>query len=479
MRICLRYSKVCVALAALGVIVATLMIAGLPGSVGDTTADRVLNVSPATLSASASARSSSGTAPLAVNFTGSAFDATDNIPAQSGSVSATTQGTVDNATHHYEYVMPDGFIYVYDIDNGFNLVKTIPVPTTAGVRGSVASVVNHALYISYGDSGNGGPRTAARLLRRLAGIRNGQLLAYDLITDRVLWQQTYTFGIDSMAITPDGKTIYVPTGSGTPGGIWHIIDANTGNVTGSIDTGGWGPHNTLISLNGSHVYMGAEHTNNLFVADTSNNTVIGYTGPYNNGVRPFTINGNETLAFVSTTGFLGFSIGDIITGEVLYTVPVQGFPTCCTAASDPSHGISLSPNEKEIYLVDSINSCVHVFDVSGLPGKAPKQVADLHLQNPMTGVETNCAYSCLRDGWIHHSRDGRYAFVGDSGDVIDTTLRKTVATLPAMANTRKEIEIDFQNDVVTWAMNSRVSIGAGGGVISNGLDGQLGKPVNR
>jgi hypothetical protein len=136
---------------------------------------------------------------------------------------------------------------------------------------------------------------------------------------------------------------------------------------------------------------------------------------------------------------------------------------------DPAHGDSLSPDEKELYVVDSINSMVHVFDVSGLPTIAPKQVADLHLQTPLTGNESNCAYSCSRDGWVHHSHDGKYVFVGDSGDVIDTTLRQTVARLPAMANTRKEIEVDFQDGAVTWAMNNRQSIGTVVGTSSDGL----------
>jgi hypothetical protein len=100
-----------------------------------------------------------------------------------------------------------------------------------------------------------------------------------------------------------------------------------------------------------------------------------------------------------------------------------------------------------------------VFDVSGLPESLPKQVADIALKGRLSGYESDCAYDCLKDGWLHHSRNGRFVFVGDSGDVIDTSLRKTVATLPAMANTRKEIEIDIQDRRTVWAMNNRSSIG--------------------
>ena len=349
--------------------------------------------------------------------------------------------------HHYEYVFPDKSIYVYDMDHRGALVKHVSVPTSAGVRGTVASAVTGMLYISYGrDRGSG-----------------GSMLKYNLMTDEVVWAKHYPFGIDSMSISPDGNTIYMPTGELASGGIWKVIDANSGKVRTSIDSGGIGPHNTVVSPDGARVYMGPRYTNYLVVASTRTNRVIRRIGPVGGvgGIRPFTINGAQNLAFITLSGFLGFQVGDISTGKILYTVPVQGFPITGRAASAPSHGISLSPDEREIYLMDSVHSYVHVFDVTGLPKSAPKQVADIQLVGKVSGRERPCAYDCLKDGWLHHSRDGRYVFVGDSGDVIDTKTRKTVMTLPALANSRKEIEIDFEGGapLPTWAMNNRSSIG--------------------
>src|SRR5947209_16526810 len=50
--------------------------------------------------------------------------------------------TLGSIIHHYEYVFPDGGMYVYDMDNGHKLVKMISL-ATAGVRGVVASPVTH------------------------------------------------------------------------------------------------------------------------------------------------------------------------------------------------------------------------------------------------------------------------------------------------------------------------------------------------
>jgi len=347
-------------------------------------------------------------------------------PASTSSPASTVGGTI----HHYEYVFPDGSMYVYDMDNGHALVKKVSLPTAAGVRGVAASPATHMLYVSYGGDGGGNG--------------NGSLLKYDLLTDTVAWKRDYSHGIDSMDITPDGKTIYMPDGELSPDGTWYVIDAATGNETGTIN-GGTGPHNTIVSLNGKHVYLGGRNYRYLEVADTATNQVIKSIGPLLSGVRPFTINGEETIAYMSTTGFLGFQVGDITTGKILYTVPIHGFSWDGSGPSDPSHGISLSPDEKELYVIDWANSYVHVFDVSKVPASAPRQVADIKLTRSMHHNETPCAYDCLGDGWLQHSRDGRFVYIGDEGDVIDTATRSVVANLDALYNTRKMLEIDWQN----------------------------------
>jgi hypothetical protein len=67
----------------------------------------------------------------------------------------------------------------------------------------------------------------------------------------VVWAKRYPFGIDSMSLSPDGNTIYMPTGELASSGIWKVIDAHSGSVTASIDSGGAGPHNTVMSPDGA------------------------------------------------------------------------------------------------------------------------------------------------------------------------------------------------------------------------------------
>lgn len=333
--------------------------------------------------------------------------------------------------HHYLYVFPDRSIYVYDIDNNFQLVNQISFPMTDGGRGIIADPAGGYLYLSY--HGDGGPHG------------NGSLLKYDLINNITVWTQNYPFGIDSGAISTDGKTIYMPDGEAAYDGIWRVINASDGTVRGKIFTvSGGAAHNTVVGFGGKNVYLGALNKSNLFTASTATNTVTQTSGNYVNGVRPFTINGAETLAFTTHTNYLGFQVADLKTGNVLYTVPVKGFSAPSNVES--AHGISISPDEKELYLIDTVNSYVHVFNISGLPASAPSQAADIPLSPAMGGTESPCLYDCAKEGWIGVVGDGRYVVVGDSGDIIDTTTHKVAYYLPVVNNTRKFLEIDWQNN---------------------------------
>jgi hypothetical protein len=83
----------------------------------------------------------------------------------------------------------------------------------------------------------------------------------------------------------------------------------------------------------------------------------------------------------------------------------------------PAHGISLSPEERELYFIDRPHRRVHVFDVSRLPTSAPRLVANIR-------------------------RNGRYVYVGRAGDMIDTRTCKIVdylSSLRATATSSKSI----------------------------------------
>jgi hypothetical protein len=108
--------------------------------------------------------------------------------------------------------------------------------------------------------------------------------------------------------------------------------------------------------------------------------------------------------------------------------------------------MSLAPDGSELYVLDTCLNQVKVYDSSDTPQlKAAIQLA----HNIQPGQENPCVWDCNRDGWITHSRDGKYVYIGDSGDVIDTATHQPATYLPNLNNCRHGfIELDWSNGVV-------------------------------
>jgi YVTN family beta-propeller protein len=318
----------------------------------------------------------------------------------------------DAVERHYLYVtVPDAAggagkgpaIYVFDIEDGHKLVKRVAVPEMKGTRGCCASAEAGKLYISHG---------------------NVSLLCWDILTEKVVWNVTYPKeegGADRCCVTPDGKKIYVPEGwwSRTAKFI-KVVDGQTGKTLTKIDLEGVGTaHNTIMSPSGKRMYVGPIGNSSLFVIDTATDRILKTVGPFNRDqtlgrparkdvkhpggrVSPYCINGSETLCFVNSFG-VGFFVGDLVNDKVLQYVAVK-------EAKGFSHGVGMTPDEKEVWLADPGGSKLHVFDATVLP---PKYVQPIEV-------------SARTHGWVSFDLLGRFAYP-DTGDVIDTRTKKTVA----------------------------------------------------
>jgi hypothetical protein len=150
------------------------------------------------------------------------------------------------------------------------------------------------------------------------------------------------------------------------------------------------------------------------------------------------------VAFLTQRGLLGFRVLDPNSNRTLYVTHFKGFSWNPRFGPDPpSHGLSLAPDRPELWVLDAPNSVVHVFDVSAVPGRPPQPLADIRLSRPISGDESPCQRACGRIGSLLHSADGRFVYVGDAGDVIDTRTHEIVANLEALHNSRTQLEVDW------------------------------------
>ena len=303
-------------------------------------------------------------------------------------------------------------ILVFDADHGYKFVKRIHTWDSKtgvepeAVKGICACARTNKLYLS----------TTVRLL------------CLNLTTDKPLWEKTFVGGCDRMSITPDGKTLFLPS---LEGPFWNVVNAENGELVRKIELNS-GAHNTVCGLDGSRAYLAGLKSPLLAVVDGKTFEVTKKVGPFGNVIRPFTVNGAQTKCYVNVNDLLGFEVGDIATGKVLCRVEVPGYKDGPTKRHGcPSHGIALTPDEKELWITDAANSSLHIFNNTVMP---PRLVTSIKLRD--------------QPGWVTFSLDGRTAYPS-TGEVIDTKSRRIVTTLTdetgRAVQSEKVMEIVFRN----------------------------------
>src|SRR5215212_2590159 len=300
-------------------------------------------------------------------------------------------------------------VLVFDIDNNHRFIKRIPTQglhedkTPSNVKGIAVSLPLNSIYISTLES-----------LQRI-----------DLTPEKVVPAKPFDGGRARLSVSPDGKTMYLPS---LEKDFWNVVDCNTGDIIKKI-TVFKRAHNTIYGPAGEHVYLDDIASPWLYVSDAKTHTLVNKVGPFGNFVRPFTINCKETLVYATVDSLLGFEVGDFKTGKKLARIEVEGWNMGAVRRhGNPSHGIGLTPDEKELWVCDGHNMRVHVFSA-----KEPYQ--------QLTTIP-------VKDmpGWITFSIDGKYVYPS-SGEVIDVRTRKILTTLHDEFNnnvaSEKMVEVQF------------------------------------
>ena len=301
-------------------------------------------------------------------------------------------------------------VLVFDIDNGHRFVRRIQ---SAGLneKGKPINVKGICVSVS---------------LKRFYVSTIESLISFDLTNDEIVWEKKYDGGCDRMAISPDGLTMYMPSFEKDH---WHVLDAATGNIITRVEPHP-GAHNTNYGADGKEAYLAGLRSKTLAITDTSTHKIVRRIGPFSAPIRPFTVNGSQTLGYMCVNDLLGYEIGDLKSGNVIARVEVLGYSRGPVARHGcPSHGIGLTPDEKQIWLCDAFNRRLHVFDTMVHPHK---QIASIEVRE--------------EPGWISFSIDGRYAYPS-TGEVIDVPTRKILNGLTdefgAAVHSEKLLEIDF------------------------------------
>lgn len=329
-------------------------------------------------------------------------------------------GAGESRTGRYLYLStPDGAqkdgrsspgILIFDIDDGHKFVRRIDIPIfEEGLRGFTGNLKTHSVYYS---------------------TTNRRLGAFDLETEKIVWEKTYDAGCDRSSITMDGQKLYVPTGfwySGEDSGLL-VVNASNGELIRRIRVGPQA-HNSIVSLDGRRLYLGTRTMLTIF--DTATDRVIRrIDGVGESGVFPFTMDSRNRIAYVCLGKHVGFDVVNLETGEILHRVFAgkERIP-------NRTHGAALSPDESELWISDQKGRQLFIFDATKMP---PVETGAVELSQG-------------GHGWVTFSLDGAYVWT-HTPDVFDAQTKKLVATLKdengKPVSGSKFIEVHFRDGKV-------------------------------
>ena len=301
-------------------------------------------------------------------------------------------------------------ILIFDIDNGHKFVRRINIPIfEEGLRGFAGNLKTHRVYYS---------------------STNHRVGAFDLETEKIVWEKHFEVGADRSSVTLDGKKLYVPTGwwdTAEDGGLL-VLNGDTGELIQRIRVGPQA-HNTIVSLDGRRLYLGTTTTLSIF--DTATDRMVRQikdVGEY--GIFPFTMDSRNRIGYICLGRHVGFDVVNLETGEVPHRVLAGTEPI-----AHRTHGVALTPDETELWISDQVGQKLFIFDATKMPPEPKGEVA----------------ISQGGHGWVSFSLDGRYAWT-HTPDVFDVKSRKLVATLrdengkPVAGS--KYIEVHFRDGKV-------------------------------
>lgn len=294
---------------------------------------------------------------------------------------------------------------IHRLDANHRWQQSWPLETRAKLRGICASTSR--VYVSAGE----------------------EVLALDLASGKVVWRSKLAANpADRLDLSEDGRWLYVPSGFAQNTGQLYKLDAATGETVKVFEQGMPGrAHNCLVR--GNTVYLAGRAGRQLVSLDQATGQARS-VGPFSDFIRPFCLSSDKV--YVNVDHLLGFEVGDLKTGKVLASVhppeaPFRHFPhhEC------PSHGLGLSPDGREVWVVDSEGDRLLIFSTEQ-PGYPLLTTID-------TGYDP---------GWVNFSLDGRWAYPS-TGEIVDALSKRRVGWLlngdGKLLQSEKILPIDWQD----------------------------------
>lgn len=249
------------------------------------------------------------------------------------------------------------------------------------------------------------------------------LKSVDTATGKIVDTIPLTGRPNQCASTPDGRYVGIPIRDGNS---VDIVDMTAKKVVKVLPVRE--PHNCFNAGRNDNMYVSGMGDHEIDVIDLKK---MDYSAriPIKGIPRPYAVSSDERYLFVALTDVHGFAIVSITHKKEIARVELPMAPpsTCVLEPHTPTHGLTLSPDNRKLWVTSLGDEKMYVYDV------AAKKITG--------SVETG---KC--PNWIAFSPDGKYAAVSNSADddasIYDTATLKEAARVKVGSGPKRVLVVN-------------------------------------
>ena len=237
---------------------------------------------------------------------------------------------------------------------------------------------------------------------------------------------------NNIAVSKNGDRVAIAIARGK-GGL-DIVDTKTMTLKKTIPNGGGRLHNVYITPDGKYVIGGSIPSKKFYVFDLDKEE-LAWDLQMDLGVRPMAIeanpDGSTKRVFIQMSELNGFSVVDFAQRKEVTKVPLPEPPEQYDhggyRTNEPSHGISVSPDNKTLWVTSIPNNAVYAYSLDNL-----KNVGRVELP----GYKVAGKNGSLSDvaNWTTFTPDGKFLYISNAGSrsisVVDAPNMKFVKSIP-------------------------------------------------
>ncbi len=282
----------------------------------------------------------------------------------------------------------------------------------------------------------------------VANANSNNVSVIDTATNSVVATVPLGFSPAGVAVTPDGKHVYVTDSAGVA-----VIDTATNLLVATVPVGN-SPHGVAITPDGNHAYVANGGSNTVSVIDTATNMEVGLPIPIPVGTQPanVAVTPDGKRAYVTNRGAFPNVQGTVSVIDTASNAVVATVMNLATPAGVAS-GVAITPDGKDAYVtVDQF-----VADSQGAV-----LVIDTASNTVVASVSPAFPLWIDPEG-VAITPDGKHAYVFERGAVfvIDTASNTRVAAVPVGSSSGQgmiAITPDGKHVYVTNSASSTVSV---------------------